>query len=105
MVHCTKCGHENPDDSKFCASCGNALYPAVEPGQARSDGYARRGMERDMCFGVRGGFWPLLIGFAILLWGISLFVETTYGISFPWWPIVVIIIGLLIVVQAIRRRI
>ena len=24
-IFCTHCGHENPDDARFCASCGNAL--------------------------------------------------------------------------------
>jgi pSer/pThr/pTyr-binding forkhead associated (FHA) protein len=24
-IFCTHCGHENPDDSRFCASCGSAL--------------------------------------------------------------------------------
>jgi hypothetical protein len=32
-IFCTNCGHENPDDSRFCASCGNAL---ARPGHAVS---------------------------------------------------------------------
>src|ERR671913_1176178 len=24
-VHCTRCGHENPEGSRFCAQCGSAL--------------------------------------------------------------------------------
>lgn len=24
-MYCTKCGHDNPDDARFCASCGSAL--------------------------------------------------------------------------------
>ena len=24
-MFCTQCGHQNPDDSRFCARCGNAL--------------------------------------------------------------------------------
>jgi pSer/pThr/pTyr-binding forkhead associated (FHA) protein len=24
-VYCTNCGHRNPDDARFCASCGHAL--------------------------------------------------------------------------------
>jgi hypothetical protein len=30
-VFCTQCGHENPDDARFCANCGSALS---RPGQA-----------------------------------------------------------------------
>ncbi|MGH8889520.1 MAG: FHA domain-containing protein [Acidothermaceae bacterium] len=29
-VFCTQCGHENPDDARFCANCGSAL---ARPGQ------------------------------------------------------------------------
>jgi hypothetical protein len=32
-IFCTNCGHENPDDSRFCASCGHALS---RPGHAVS---------------------------------------------------------------------
>ncbi len=27
-VFCTRCGHENPEDSRYCASCGVALSHA-----------------------------------------------------------------------------
>ena len=30
-IFCTNCGHENPDDSRFCASCGNALSRPGHP--------------------------------------------------------------------------
>jgi hypothetical protein len=30
-IFCTHCGHENPDDSRFCASCGNALARPGHP--------------------------------------------------------------------------
>ena len=26
-MHCTRCGHENPEGSRFCAQCGSALTP------------------------------------------------------------------------------
>lgn len=29
MPFCTQCGHENPDDARFCAACGSALRPAA----------------------------------------------------------------------------
>ena len=28
MPFCTQCGHANPDDSRFCSSCGASLRPA-----------------------------------------------------------------------------
>jgi pSer/pThr/pTyr-binding forkhead associated (FHA) protein len=30
-VFCTRCGQENPEDSRFCARCGNALTRPGEP--------------------------------------------------------------------------
>jgi len=29
-VYCTRCGHKNPDDASFCASCGNTLQAPEE---------------------------------------------------------------------------
>jgi pSer/pThr/pTyr-binding forkhead associated (FHA) protein len=29
-VFCTTCGHRNPGNANFCASCGNPLAPAAE---------------------------------------------------------------------------
>ena len=107
MVRCTKCGSENPDDSRFCRNCGNALYPAApgEPSQGRFERYERRRHERDMCFGKSAGFfWPIIIGVAVLLWGVSMIAETVYGTHIPWWPVIVIIVGALIIAQAVRRR-
>jgi len=105
MVYCTKCGYENADDSKFCAKCGNALYPSAEaPSERRIEGARPRHPERDMCFGMPDGFWALLIGFAIVLWGLSEVVRTYTGFRFDWWPIIVIIIGIFIIVRAASRR-
>src|SRR5918911_1471798 len=30
-VFCTQCGHQNPDDARFCASCGAALARPGKP--------------------------------------------------------------------------
>jgi hypothetical protein len=30
-VFCTQCGHENPDDARFCANCGAALSRPGQP--------------------------------------------------------------------------
>ncbi|MGH3326878.1 MAG: FHA domain-containing protein [Streptomycetales bacterium] len=29
MPFCTQCGHHNPDDARFCSSCGAALWPVA----------------------------------------------------------------------------
>lgn len=105
MVYCTKCGFDNADDSKFCAKCGSPLYPSAEaPPERRFEEYRHRRVERDMCFGMPGGFWALLIGFAIVLWGLSEITKIYYRFEIPWWPLVVIIIGVFVIVRAVSRR-
>ena len=104
MVICSKCGFENADDSKFCAKCGQPLFPSAEtPSEQRYPGYRTRRPERDMCFGISGGFWPFLIGFAIVLWGVLEIVQQYYKVNIPWWPLIVIIIGLFIIVRGLNR--
>jgi len=60
------------------------------------------------CFGLPNGglIVGVVIGAIIILVGLGLFLQATYGISINFWPIIVIIFGLLIVLGAIfgRRR-
>ena len=35
MLTCTNCGHENPDDARFCSSCGSALTAVAAPREER----------------------------------------------------------------------
>jgi len=104
MVYCTKCGYENVDDSKFCAKCGSPLYPSAGEPERMVEGYRPRRPERDMCFGIPGGFWGLLIGLAVVLWGLSEITRMYYNFPIPWWPIVVIIIGIVMIARAYSRR-
>ena len=32
MPFCTECGHQNPDDARFCSQCGKRLAPAAPAG-------------------------------------------------------------------------
>ncbi len=55
----------------------------------------------DECFGIPRGtsiFW-LLIGVGIILWGLS----EVYDIKIGFWPIIIVIFGLLVVVGAFYR--
>src|ERR1700741_485095 len=31
MKNCPNCGHQNPDDAKFCETCGTALTTVIQP--------------------------------------------------------------------------
>ena len=63
--------------------------------------------DRDYCFGRRSSTtWGIIIGVLIILAGATQLLEDTI----PWmnwdtlWPVFVIVIGLLIVGNALRRR-
>ncbi len=42
MPFCTACGHQNPDDARFCAQCGTALEPVRGAALRRASRDARR---------------------------------------------------------------
>jgi len=108
MVYCTKCGTKNPDDAKVCAQCGASLYPVQE--QERRKRHEEECFKpEEECFGIpRGGaIVGIAIGIIIVLAGISFLVSEVYKISIPWWPFVIILFGILIMIGAfygLRRR-
>jgi LPXTG-motif cell wall-anchored protein len=106
VVYCSKCGTQNPDTNVHCSNCGAPLYTVGQryPGSDREH-YRRVESE---CFGLPNGgmIVGLVIGVIIILAGLSLFLQATYGFTFNVWPFIIIIFGLLIVFGALfgRRR-
>lgn len=107
MVYCVKCGTKNPDDAKTCSQCGAPLYSLTE-GELRRHGKECFGAEphervEEECFGIPIGSTVigLVFGIIIIIVGFSFLLRELYGISVPWWPLVIIIFGILIVVGAI----
>ena len=97
MVHCVRCGAENPDDAEFCNKCGSRLDSTGE-----REAYKRRAR----AFGLpRGGaIFAIFIGILIILAGIGQFLpEEMYGINLEklWWAIVGLGFGILIIAGAI----
>ena len=37
MPFCTECGHQNPDDARFCSQCGRRLEPAAPAAPAGAE--------------------------------------------------------------------
>jgi uncharacterized membrane protein YvbJ len=95
MVYCTKCGTLNPDDAVNCSKCGAPLNPAPY----RS--YRRFRPEEDMCFGGRSHVWGIIIGLFIVMIGVSSLLGG--NIWDKVWPMFIILIGAIIVVNALRR--
>ena len=78
---CPKCGSENLDDARFCASCGAALD---------GTGDVRRPVSRDrvdpMCFGLSGGALPgLVIGAIIIIVGVTSVFGRNFGEMMGTW--------------------
>jgi hypothetical protein len=118
MVYCVKCGAKNEDDREVCSVCGAPLYHP-----SRDDAVRRRGERgfrdargidprdriEEECFEIPRGssIIGLAIGLIIVLAGLSLLLRELYQITIPWWPIAVMILGLLIIIGAVlslRRR-
>jgi hypothetical protein len=58
------------------------------------------------CFGLPNGgmIVGIVFGIIIILVGLGLFLQATYGISIPFWPIIIVIFGLLIILGALFGR-
>lgn len=100
MVYCTKCGTKNEDTALVCVNCGASL----ETGTYVSRRYERRRMEKE-CFGLPhgGAIVGIAVGLIILLWGFILVGQQTGAIArtVEIWPFALIIFGILIFVGAI----
>ena len=117
MVYCVKCGAKNPDDAKTCSQCGAPLYSLTERRSrhredecfgTRVSAEPRERVEEE-CFGIPkgGAIVGLAIGIIIVLAGLSLLFQELLGISIPWWPFVIILFGVLVIIGAVyglRRR-
>ena len=103
MVYCSKCGTKNSDEARVCSNCGAPIYTVGEkyPGSERE--HYRR-VENE-CFGLPNGgmIAALVFGAIIIIAGITLYLQTAYGISIDIWPLILIIFGALLVTGAIYR--
>jgi len=103
MVYCTKCGTKNEEGASHCTKCGANLKVSREERFERrveewGEDFGRRAEKE--CFGLPhgGAIAGLLIGIIIILVGVS------WITGFEWeyfWPVVVIIFGILIVAGAV----
>jgi hypothetical protein len=104
MVYCSKCGTQNPDTNTVCSNCGAPLYTVGQryPG---SDREHYRRVENE-CFGLPNGgmIAGIVIGVIIILVGLGLFLQTAYGITINFWPFIIIIFGILILLGALYRQ-
>ena len=96
MVICVRCGKENPEKALYCTSCGAPIHSSA--GQR----YSR---EREACFYPFGSIRTLwiFIGIIVILWGTSELLKTLGVMEFEFWPLVLIALGILILVNVLYR--
>jgi hypothetical protein len=94
MVYCTKCGTNNVEGAKVCVNCGAPLYGAGGVGGSYVGRvrYERR-YHGHMGIGPLAG---LVIGVIVIFIGLSLLLEQ-YGITVPWWEIIIILLGVYLI--------
>lgn len=102
MVYCPKCGTKNEDPAEFCVNCGASL----QTGTVTSRRLERKRAEQE-CFGLPhgGAIVGIVIGFFILLWGVTLVLQQTGVIAqaVDFWYVVIIVIGVLMIAGAVYR--
>ncbi len=114
MVYCTKCGIKNEEDANYCTRCGANLEGPREKRLERyakewGEEFGRRAEEwgeqfgrraEEECFGLPhgGSIAGLIIGVIIILVGLSWFTGFEWGL---FWPVIVIIFGILILAGAV----
>ena len=101
MVYCTKCGTKNEEAAALCTKC-------KEPLNAQQTVKHERQQKENECFGLPNGgsIGGLVIGFIIILWGLSSVLD--FDFDGHLWTLVIIIFGTLMVAGALysmnRRR-
>jgi len=102
MVYCQKCGTQNDDAAEFCVKCGASLQTGTSSSRRRE----RRKAEQE-CFGLPhgGAIAGIVFGVLILLWGLMMLLQQTgiIAVTFEFWYIIIIVIGILVVAGAIYK--
>lgn len=108
MVYCPRCGKNNEEGARFCNSCGATLMgppPARDPGKE-----CERDCSGKECSGTSRSnriFWGVIV-LLIGLWLIFEFgIKNISGMpawvaAFDFWWIFAVVIGIMIVIAAIR---
>jgi len=108
MVFCSKCGTNNDDSAEYCVKCGSKLKVSMEKSleeriEKGAEEFGKRAeawgenfgkSAEQECFGLPHGgtIFGLIIGLIIILVGVT----SLAGVDIDFWPLIIIIFGLLI---------
>jgi len=111
MTYCSKCGQKNEDDAVYCSKCGSPLQDKPRRREDECD----KTCEED-CSGGGSRGWAIFWGIVVIVIGFWIVFELalknladqipelawTKTIEFPFWFIIIGIIGLLVIIMGIR---
>jgi ribosomal protein L40E len=100
MVYCTRCGTQNPDSAVNCSNCGAPLYPENPP-YTRHE-YHRYYREEHRHQG--SGIGLLIAGLFIVIIGLAALTNNFWVIWTYFWPVVLILIGVWILLLGLKRN-
>jgi len=101
--YCTKCGTLNPDSATSCSNCGAPLYNAENRPYIRNE--RRRYYEAEYGYRHRGnGVGLLIAGLFVLIFGLAAFFGSLSLFWQYFWPIVLVIIGIWLLIWGFRRN-
>ena len=102
MVYCIRCGTLNSDSDTNCSNCGAPLVTERTQNAPYTRYEYRRYNDRYRHHG-GGGLGLLIVGVFIVIIGIAALVGFTTFWSY-FWPIVLILIGLWVLILGLRRN-
>jgi uncharacterized membrane protein YvbJ len=117
MVYCTNCGTKNEEATLHCVKCGAKLVSKEETWDKRMEKWGEEfgkraeewgkdfGRRTDRgCFGLPYGgvIFGLLIGVIVILVGVTALL-TEVDVARFFWPLVLVVFGLLIATGALYR--
>jgi len=100
LVYCTKCGARNEENATICINCKAVLKTPNSEKESEV-----KPVCCDSVYGYRrwgGALIGVLIGIIVILIGFSLMVRQLYGISLPWFELIMIFLGVYLVIRALR---
>ena len=103
MVYCTKCGTLNADDATVCVQCGAPLHGAEDESGPYWRHRRMRYEEDYRYWRRRGALATLILGLIVVSIGFLYLWSVLYGISIPWWPVLIIFIGGYILARGVVR--
>ena len=112
MTYCSKCGQKNEDEAVYCSKCGSPLKDVPRKREDECDKTCE-----EECSGSGGSkAWAIFWGIVVILIGAWIVFELalknladqipelawTQNITFPFWFIILGVIGLLVIILGIR---